>query len=157
EDPMNRLWAASTGTLYHFDRSTGEFLPFSLGSFSTVQFTALHVDKDGILWVGTNGDGLFRLNTRSPSPGLSPYNPGGLINKIIKGTNGKLYEDNSGILWLTTTGGLQRIDKKTDQVITFRSDPLYPGSLSNNTVESVLMDNNGHLWVGTTNGINKWT
>jgi ligand-binding sensor domain-containing protein len=157
EDPLGRLWAASTGKLYHFDRITGKFIPFSLGSFSAVQFTALHIDKDGILWVGTNGEGLFRLDTRSPSPQLSPYNPGGLINKIINGTLGKLYEDNSGILWLTTTSGLQRIDKKTDQVLTFRSDPLYPGSLSNNTVESVLMDNSGHLWVGTTNGINKWT
>ncbi|MEX2565581.1 MAG: two-component regulator propeller domain-containing protein [Cyclobacteriaceae bacterium] len=157
EDPLGRLWAASTGKLYHFDRTTGEFIPFSFGSFSAVKFTALHVDKDGILWVGTNGDGLFRLNTQSSSPQLSPYNPGGLINKIIKGTNGKLYEDKLGILWLTTTSGLQRVDKKTDQVLTLKSDPLYPGSLSNNTVESVLMDNNGHLWVGTTNGINKWT
>ncbi|WP_162339817.1 hybrid sensor histidine kinase/response regulator transcription factor [Cyclobacterium salsum] len=157
EDPMGRLWAASTGKLYHFDRSNGKFIPVSLDSFSAVQFTALHVDKEGILWVGTNGDGLFRLNTRNPSPQLNSYNPGGQINKIINGTNGKLYEDNSGIIWLTTTNGLQRIDKKTDQVLTFRSDPLFPGSLSNNTVQAVLMDNNGHLWVGTTNGINKLT
>uniref|UniRef100_UPI00359403C0 two-component regulator propeller domain-containing protein n=1 Tax=Aquiflexum sp. TaxID=1872584 RepID=UPI00359403C0 len=156
EDPMGRLWAASPGKLYHFDRNSGKFIPFSLGSYPSVRITSLHVDKEGILWVGTNGDGLFRLDTRSPSPQLSPYNPGGLINKIINGTLGKLYEDNSGFIWLTTTNGLQRINKKTDEVLTFKSDPLYLGSLSNNTVESVLMDDKGHLWVGTTNGINKW-
>lgn len=156
EDPMGRLWAASTRKLYQFDRTTGKFTPLPVGPSSTVHFTALHIDKEGTLWAGTGGEGLFRLDTRSPSPQLAPYNPGGLINKFITSTLGEIYEDSSGIIWLVTNNGLQRVDKKTDQVFTYRSDPLSTGSLSNNTIQSVLKDKNGHLWVGTINGINKW-
>lgn len=157
EDQNGRLYAASPKKLYHFNPQTGEFIPFTIDFSLGYQFTALHMDKEEILWVTTNGKGLFFLDPHHPSPKLIPYNPEGQINKIITSTLGEVYEDPSGIIWLATTGGLQRVDKKTDQVMTFRTDPLFSGSLSNNTVESVLVDRNGHLWVGTTNGINKWT
>ncbi|CAN5392749.1 two-component regulator propeller domain-containing protein [soil metagenome] len=155
EDSRGRIWAASARNLYQFDRSSGIFTLFSSGP-SSGNFSALQIDKEGILWIGTGGEGLFRLNTRSDTPQLVPYNPRGLINKFLSSLLGEIYEDSSGNLWLTTSNGLQRVDKKTDQVITYTSDPLISGSLSNNTVFSVLKDKNGHLWVGTANGINRW-
>lgn len=77
EDSAGRLWAASIRNLYIFDRTTGKFILQPIGSSLSINYTALHIDKEGILWIGTGGEGLFRLNTRIPSPQLTSYNPGG--------------------------------------------------------------------------------
>ena len=60
---------------------------------------AMTFDRDGSLWVGTIGDGLFRIRERSVehygrAEGLS----GDFVND--------LYEDREGILWVTTTNGI---------------------------------------------------
>ncbi len=115
EDATGRLWTASIQNLYIFDRTTGTFNLVPAGPSFPIHYTALHIDKEGILWAGTGGEGLFRLDTRSSALQLTSYNPEGLINKYITSTLGELYEDASGMLWLTTNNGLQRVDKKQDK------------------------------------------
>jgi signal transduction histidine kinase/ligand-binding sensor domain-containing protein len=66
--------------------------------------SSLHLDRDGVLWVGTAG-GLGRLEhgkwtafTRND----------GLVNNNI----GFILEDGEGYLWLGSTAGLMRVDKR---------------------------------------------
>ncbi len=156
EDPSGRIWTFGTG-IFHFDRHTGKYtrLPQHLYADSTVTadyyFTAAHLDKQGILWIGTRSKAVVTVDTKANPLQLIPYNPGGLINQTIN----TIYEEADGFLWLATTEGLQRIDKKTNTVTTYHSDPALPGTLSSNSVQRVYKDRQGTLWVGTNNGIHK--
>jgi len=157
EDASGRFWMLEPGRLrtFEFNGRSGKYTlnPDHLFADTTFVFTSAHLDKDGMLWIGTRNKGLFTLNTNTSPLQLKPYNPGGHVNQTIV-LNG-IYEDTDGYLWLATTQGLQRINKKTKEVITYRSDPAVPGTLSSNFINSVYKDREGVLWVGTSNGINK--
>ncbi|MHB1179728.1 MAG: ligand-binding sensor domain-containing protein, partial [Daejeonella sp.] len=170
EDASGRFWMLETGRLstFQLNRRSGKYTlnPDYLFADTTLIFSSAHMDKDGMLWIGTSNKGLFTINTNASPLQLRPYTPrpngsspsepgraGGQVNQTIN-SNG-IYEDADGFLWLATTEGLQRINKKTNEVITYRSDPALPGTLSSNNIRCVYKDREGVLWVGTVNGINK--
>ncbi|QMU30049.1 two-component regulator propeller domain-containing protein [Adhaeribacter radiodurans] len=147
EDAMGRLWAGS----YQFDPKTGKYTIFPLVTASGNQFISsigFDIDTAGIAWLGTEG-GLYYMDTRRPSY-YTPFDSKGLLNKSII----KIYAV-ADYLWIGTTEGLQILNKKTNQITTYRSDPSQPGSLSNSFIGPIYWGRPGKLWLGTQNGINK--
>lgn len=157
EDGGGTFWMGSAVGLYQFDSKTGRFKPFLLNRNSSVQpsITALLLDEEEVLWIGTANHGLFVLNTKSNSDYANPYNPGQQMNSGIN-RNG-IVEGSGGNLWIATTEGLQKINKRAHEITTYKANPMLPGFLSSNNVLSVYEDKKGTLWVGTSNGINKAT
>jgi ligand-binding sensor domain-containing protein/signal transduction histidine kinase len=147
EDSQGKLWAGS----YRLDPKTGRYSLFPLVTpagnrlASTIGFD---VDAEGIAWVGVEG-GLYRMDIHRPGR-YTPYNPNGLINKSLIRVHVQ-----DGYLWLGSTQGLQKVNTKTDEVVTYRSDPSQPGSLSNEFISSLFWDKDENLWVGLVNGVNK--
>ena len=95
------------------------------------------IDTTGIVWVGTNGEGLFQMDTRT-SGKFTAYNPGGLIPKFIL----EIYQAD-GYLWLAGEG-LHRINPRTNQVVAYHYE-----------VSTTYRDRLGNLWVGASNGVSK--
>lgn len=155
QDQIGTFWMGSSAGLYKFNPNNNELTPFPIENEFNPHpaIKALTIDSEGILWIGTAGAGLFRLDTHGTSARAKEYNPGNLINRSI--SNNGIIEDKSGNIWLATTEGLQKIDKKNNQVSTFRADPDVQGSLSSNHINSIYQDQSGTLWIGTDNGINK--
>ncbi|MBA2762022.1 MAG: hypothetical protein H0U39_08725, partial [Segetibacter sp.] len=151
EDSSGRIWAFGR-RIYYLDRSTGKQLLFS-HPFINVLINSAHLDDDGVLWLGTRSKGLFKLETKSSSFTLTPYNPNGQIKKNINARG--IYQDGNDIIWLATMEGLQRINKRTDEVTTYRSDTNDLRSLSSNNIQCVYRDREGNLWVGSDNGVDK--
>ena len=109
------------------------------------QFTAgrLLLDRDGGLWIGTNGRGLLhvhqgRTDLFTRSDGLS----GDLAFSV--------FEDREGDIWVATRDGLDRFRDFAIPTISVKQ------GLSNGSVESVLAARDGSLWVGTLDGLNRW-
>jgi diguanylate cyclase (GGDEF)-like protein len=104
----------------------------------------------GVLWVGLEGEGLARLDTRSqawtryaPDPGR----PGALGNGTVRA----LALDLDGALWVGTTGGgLHRLAPGTSS---FQRHTRASGALPDDRVQSLCVDRHGSLWVGTWNGL----
>ena len=66
-----------------------------------------------------------------------------------------ILQDSKGFLWFGTQDGLNRYDGYTFKV--FRHDPLQPGSISDNWIQTLYEDAKGQLWVGThAGGINRF-
>ncbi|MBD2703441.1 hybrid sensor histidine kinase/response regulator [Spirosoma sp. BT702] len=168
----------SRGQLFRFDPQTGRFTPIRIQlpklthnpsvwrrAPSGRQFAlpyqaakpvspyAFRLDRTGQLWIGTEGNGLFRGNLTGDSLTPVAYNPNGLVCQAIYESG--LFEDSAGFLWVSSPHGLQRINPKTDEVITYQSNPAQPGSLSSNDVRAVLRDRTGSVWVGTDNGLDQ--
>lgn len=97
-------------------------------------------DKDGILWVGTDTEGLYEYSADLKSG--KHYVSG--VPSIITG----LLEDKSGRLWITSYGdGIGTFNKKTKQFTPFPITDRH----GNKVLHSFGMteDSEGNLWVAT--------
>ena len=100
---------AQAQELVQFDRAI-----FDTG---TQNSGAILQDKDGFLWIGTNGAGLYRYDGYE----LKAYKPGG-PNSLSSPYVYALYEDRDGIIWIGTGGGgLDRYDKETTMPLSITS------------------------------------
>jgi PAS domain S-box-containing protein len=104
------------------------------------EISALHCDRDNVIWLGRTQSGLTRFidgkwTTFTTEDGLPS-------NKIIA-----LSEDNQGTLWIgTRDGGLASYKNGVFKTITTKD------GLSSNAIESLYAEANGTLWIGTNGG-----
>ena len=160
EGPAGELWIGTYygGGLNRFDPATRRSVtyrhdPKNPGSLSNDVVLCLLLDRQGVLWAGTDGGGLNRFDSttgRFTAYRNEPNNPRSLSDKIRN-----IFEDRAGILWLATFAGLSRFDPKTEQFTVYRHDPENSRSLSHDSVNAIREDRQGLLWVGTRNGLNQ--
>jgi len=108
-------------------------------------------DKYGRMWVGTFDKGINIIN-----------NDGSIIHFIYKDSNSVLpnntvwnmLEDTSGYMWVSTFGGLVKIDYTNFTSIIYAHNPQDNSSLSANYVYNSSFDSFGRLWVSTYHGLN---
>lgn len=114
------------------------------------------VDRKGFLWIGTNGQGLNKLDPRTGQMEAfvhDPNDPTSLSGNRIWG----ICEDTEGFIWVGEfTTGLNRLDPETGQVKRYVHQPDNPNSLSHNRIKTILRDAKGQLWIGTNLGLNKF-
>ena len=157
-DSNNFIWIGTVEDgLYRFDRETGQIRNYTTqnSSISDNWIVTLYEDRSGTLWVGTQSGGLNRfdgVNDRFTNY-ISVRNN---INSISNNWVLSMYEDNRGTFWVGTLNGLNTLDRKTGEFISFMDLDL-PINLSNNSVTSLYEDRSGVFWVGTKNGaLNKF-
>lgn len=134
EDPQGNVWVALATGLFRATASALE--PIALD----ITVRALSADRDGNLWVGTNGQGLIRFKDRlvrmfTSADGL----PNNLTMAALVASNGKLWVGNN-------CGGLSWFDGNRFQTYSEKD------GLKNSCVLSLAEDLNKDLWVGTFNG-----
>jgi signal transduction histidine kinase/ligand-binding sensor domain-containing protein len=107
------------------------------------QVTALRRDRDGNLWIGTYGNGLFRF----AGDQLSAYGIGdGLLNPTVRA----IFEDDEGSLWIGSNGGLEQL--RVGAFVTWNKRD----GLADAVARVIFEDHDGVLWAGTANGLNRW-
>ena len=119
-------------------------------SISVDAITTIYRDRSGILWFGTAGGGVCKLN---PSAGYFRYYrhiPGdrnSLSHPSVRG----IFEDDEGILWVGGYGGLNRIDRRTGRFRHYRRTNATNHQLDSDVIYSILgdPDDNRLLWIGT--------
>jgi len=102
---------------------------------STLEVTALFLDRENSLWIGTTDQGVYRLYDGKVDRFRSTD---GLSGDFVS----SFYEDREGNLWVATSEGID----------CFRNIPVISFStregLSANSVESVLADRDNNVWIG---------
>ena len=120
--------------------------------------TSIIQDKKGIIWIGTYGGGLDKLN---PVTGTfvnyhnDPNDPTSLSKNDIL----NLMEDASGTIWIGTHLG-KGLNKMESSVAKFKhiSKDLKKGKgLNDDVVWAIHQDDDSILWIGTyKGGLNRW-
>jgi signal transduction histidine kinase/ligand-binding sensor domain-containing protein len=104
-------------------------------SESALQVSALFVDRENALWIGTEDHGIYRLNGDKVDRFSSAD---GLSSDSVNG----FYEDHEGNIWIATTEGIDCF--RSVRVTTFSTRQ----GLSANRVDSVLATQDGTIWIG---------
>ncbi len=106
---------------------------------------SLYESRQDILWVGTDGDGVYKYLTRERafhSIGEGEPSDGQLTNSIVRA----IHKDGGNNIYLgTRSGGLNVIDTYENTTEVYDKT----NGLSHNTVLSLGQDRHGNLWVGT--------
>ena len=105
--------------------------------------------KDGKIWLGSNGYGLYcyNYNKEGKTYVKSFTTNNGLANNTVKG----IVEDNQGMLWIATDNGLSIFNPKTEAFSNYsRKDGLLSSQFYFN---GAIRDAKGKIYLGTDEGL----
>ena len=138
-DRAGRVWAATHDGLSRFDGRAWTTLHQADG-LAKASLMAILEDREGSLWVGTDGGGLSRLRDGR----FQTYTTrDGLASNLVLA----LHEGSDGALWVGTNAGLSL--RQGERFVSFSSR----SGLPSDSVSQVVDDGRGHLWVGTSRGV----
>jgi ligand-binding sensor domain-containing protein/signal transduction histidine kinase len=110
---------------------------------SDVSATCLLRDYDGVLWIGTTSDGVYRVTDSS----VDHYTTSdGLSGDSVT----HLFEDREGDVWVATTGGLDRF--RDARVVTFSVKQ----GLKTDAVSSIAAGQDNKVWIGNFGALQYW-
>ncbi|AXY74114.1 hybrid sensor histidine kinase/response regulator [Paraflavitalea soli] len=154
EDSEGKIWMAAPGRgIDMYDPATHTFWMYGrrqAGGLPIDEVQCLMAEKDGVLWGGTGGRGLCRLDFRRDS--FSIYTTrDGLASEVIW----KIMEDNTGKLWISTNKGISRLDPAKAGIKNF----TYENGLQRSgfTLGAGLLTSNGEMYFGGIDGFNYFT
>ncbi|MGE6354940.1 two-component regulator propeller domain-containing protein [Flavobacterium sp. NPDC079362] len=130
----------------------------SQGKFDNYQFrsiqettskraiTSIIQDKNGFIWIGTNGTGLYRYDGVNYFGYEYNKKPGSLNSNFIYAT----FLDADNNLWIGTDDGLCLYNRDLDNFTKINiEDVITKGYDEPITVKTIIQDNNGNLILGT--------
>lgn len=156
EDKDGVLWFGTENGLCKFDRKTFVHIPIPWSNISTPQIDRVYPinnpnqvlcllqDKNGAIWIGTNGAGAYRFAGGTFTSFLSDRGhtqEGESQPNVIT----SLLEDTAGNIWFTSIshGGVSRFDGETFQHYSVKD------GLSDDMIRSSFQDREGKFWFGT--------
>ena len=146
KDQNGILWLCTRDHgLIRFDERKGILSEYTAenSNLTTNNIRTIEQGHNEDLWIGTETDGLFKINTNSQ-----------VIEKmnVIKTKIKSLYFDGN-ILWVGTNGeGLLSFNPKDQTVRNFTKTD---NGLPNNVIYGILPDDEGFLWLSSNKGISK--
>lgn len=149
----NRIWIGTqSGGLFCYNIKESDLTKIS--SVTTNKSIQCIITDGNYLWIATEGDGLFKLDTKTGqciNYKHSPPHSNSLSSNYIR----TLARDCYGRLWIGTFNGLSILGEVGFTNIS--SSPFEQGSLSQSSVRCITTDNQGGMWLGTwLGGINYW-
>ena len=105
---------------------------------------ALLKDKEDVLWIGTDNDGIYKLDKQGRSYHFAPG------KNSVPYTVLTLIEDNQGNIWGGSyLQGLFRLEEKTGHCIYYNNRLDTTGNTAQDKIFCLAKDNRNRLWIGT--------
>lgn len=100
-------------------------------------------DQQGSLWIGTDGNGAYRLTDRGPVHYSAPDK---LVNNFVRA----FLQTRNGDIWIATDEGISRISDGRVRNLRVRDGLVYFST------RALMEDREGNLWIGTDQGLSCW-
>lgn len=149
----NILIGTLNGRLLRMSSDGGNIEDISHPSLSGSRIQSILMESHSLIYIGTEGHGLYRINLDDGEAVRFSTASGDLSSDYVR----SICSDASGNLWVGTFSALNVMDRKTGRFTSFVSNPANYGSLSQSSVRSIFKDSQGGMWVGTYfGGLNYW-
>jgi signal transduction histidine kinase/ligand-binding sensor domain-containing protein len=159
DDDQKDLWLATNNGLVRKNLNTQKEKIWVSGqndnSLSSDVIYGMRADREGNLWLGTNGGGLCKFNpktevfTRFQN---DPKNHESLSSNSISA----IYIDQQNIVWIATVdSGIDRLDPALNKFTHYPHEKDVKTSLISNVVFAITHDQENALWVATNSGLDR--
>ena len=155
-DDENNVWIGSSQLeLLNPKTSTIRNINYTVpeGKFKSIYLFCEGIKND--IWIGTKYTGFARFNREDESFRYFYHDPKDSLS-LSNDEITCIFQESSGVLWVGTMNGLNRLDNPYNERIEFKkyfNDSTDPRSISNNLVEDLYQDKKGRVWVGTYRGL----
>jgi ligand-binding sensor domain-containing protein/signal transduction histidine kinase len=140
-DPDGSLWVAGAHLFrINAKRDRSELMPPPAPG---IRVRCVFRDRSGALWIGTEGDGVFRTQNGRQ---VQYTKRTGLVNDFVRA----FLETRDGSMWIGTDEGATRWH---DGVL---SNYLPAQGLAYFSVRAIAEDRTGDVWIGTERGASHW-
>ena len=139
-DRDGTLWVVSTDV---FRIRDGIAARYNFSGLEHVPVRNVFRDRAGAMWIGTDGEGIVRMNGGNP---LWLTTRNGLVNNFVRAT----LQDRDGSMWIATDEGLSHWMPQHGF-----TNYLMPQGLAYFSLRALLQDRNGDLWIGTDRGLSR--
>lgn len=154
EDRSGRIWV---GTNNGLNLLTGENPGRFQNFFPGVGMNEIHAiceDKQGALWVGTAG-GLVRMIYQNGKASYTYFTHQPNVATSLSCNNVSSIVECKGELWVgTECGGLNLLDRNTNNFQHFTHSNHTPGTISSDIIRKMIVDETQNLWIATIDGLN---
>ncbi|HMN26534.1 MAG TPA: two-component regulator propeller domain-containing protein [Caldilineaceae bacterium] len=149
------LWVATVNSLQRFDPVRKTFTAYPAALTPNDNVTALAVDRTGIVWINSHGNGLVKFD---PAHNVATRYQTDVndANSLVSIWMTDILVDSAGLVWVATESGLSRLDPATATFTTYQNVPQDANSPSSNMINTIYEDRAGNIWLGTNNGLNKF-
>jgi ligand-binding sensor domain-containing protein/serine phosphatase RsbU (regulator of sigma subunit) len=142
-DPDGTAWLALPTSGLIGIKSGKEIVQVILEGKPKLEFISLAQDKQGVIWAGTSGDGVFKFNNDT----LRWYGEEqGLLNDYTYAIG----IDPKGYVWIGHRQGLSRIDPVKGTILSYGKESGFTADISKNAVAT---SEGGKLLLGTSDGV----
>lgn len=136
-DNQGTVWAVSS-RVYAIRQEHAA--PYVFAPIAGIPVRNVFRDREGTLWIGTDGSGAYHLTSKGPVHYSSPAT---LANNFVRG----FMQGRDGSMWIATDEGVTRI--AGGNVKNFRvGDGLVYFS-----TRALMQDEAGNIWIGTDQGL----
>jgi ligand-binding sensor domain-containing protein len=157
EDKNDRIWIISPSELTMYDKKKDKFkCVYSNDLLANDYFTSLFLDSKGILWLGTQFEGLWALPVSDAAdfskikPMFKRYehdnnNPNSISTNSIFGA----FEDKESNIWINASNKI--VDRYNPETGTFKHYPINVPNLEKQAIRVImnLEDSDGLYWLAT--------
>ncbi len=162
-DNNQTVWITTSNGLYKTQitnnklRLLKHYLPENTTNLSTKELSSIQIDKENLLWIGTQNNGLLQFNQQTEKFFSYTHDPTFAHSLSVNNVK-SLCIDKTGVLWIgTSLGGVNKWNKTTQGMDVFRHNPYDSNSLSTSQIRSIFQDSYGVFWIGTVDGgLNRW-
>ncbi|MFU8862056.1 MAG: two-component regulator propeller domain-containing protein [Cyclonatronaceae bacterium] len=137
------------------DRKNESFIQLGDELFrqNQVHISSITKDSEGLIWIGTRNQGIYRHDPQTGSGQWfqsEPDDPNTVSSNRIR----SIHQDTHGRMWVGTLGGLNRYDPNEGTFQRFyartgqRTDQI-----ASNDINDIVGDKEGNLWIATSGGI----
>ncbi|CAI3797367.1 sensor histidine kinase [Rheinheimera sp. MM224] len=159
QDKEGHIWLGSTNTgllRYNgYELESFDVLPASVSNNILVpDIDALLMDRNDQLWIGSWGMGLSKVDTHTGTISHYSDRPDSAV-VLTSNYIQSLLLDQSGVLWIGTNKGLQRLLPDGTLQTVGAADTAQP--LINQRIWALAQTEDGTIWIATSSGLHQWT
>jgi len=157
-DQQESIWLGTDAGINRFEQGYQfhllSVIPYHSKDIKIKNVHAIYEEEDGIVWIGTKGDGLFLVDPKREKSNHLSFDYLKAIRSIFKSENGDYFIGTDGMGLLRVS--FDRVNLKINLLEQYTKTAQSEYSLASNRIYSICEDNNLDLWIATDNGLSRF-